>query len=110
MRKLLSLGLILVLCGSLVGCSKLSEEKIEQCKEYEELLDVTTQDVDETYNDIGDYDNIMYCAYNSSIVSSRVLEDDYITVMGVSTDLLTYTSTMGGEITIPSMLVEKIDM
>lgn len=58
----------------------------------------------------GDYDNIMYCAYNSSIVSSRVLEDDYITVMGVSTDLLTYTSTMGGEITIPSMLVEKIDM
>lgn len=52
MRKLLSLGLILVLCGSLVGCSKLSEEKIEQCKEYEELLDVTTQDVDETYNDI----------------------------------------------------------
>jgi uncharacterized membrane protein YcgQ (UPF0703/DUF1980 family) len=58
----------------------------------------------------GDYDNIMYCAYDSSIVTSRVLEDDYITVMGVSTDLLTYTSTMGGEITIPSMLVEKIDM
>lgn len=58
----------------------------------------------------GDYDNIMYCAYDSSIVSSRVLEDDYITVMGVSTDLLTYTSTMGGEITIPSMLVQKIEM
>ncbi|WMT81216.1 toxin regulator [Terrisporobacter mayombei] len=58
----------------------------------------------------GDYDNIMYCVYNSSIVTSRVLEDDYITVMGKSSDLITYTSTMGGEITIPSMMVEKIDM
>lgn len=58
----------------------------------------------------GDYDNIMYCAYNSSIVTSRVLEDDYITVMGKSSDLITYTSTMGGEITIPSMVVKKIDM
>lgn len=51
MKKILNLGLILVLCGNLVGC-EMSEEKIEQCKEYEELLDVTTQDVDETYNDI----------------------------------------------------------
>ena len=58
----------------------------------------------------GDYDNIIYCAYDSSIVSSRVLEDDYITVMGLSSDLITYKSTMGGEITIPSMLVQKIDM
>ena len=58
----------------------------------------------------GDYDNIIYCVYDSSIVTSRVLEDDYITVMGISSDLITYTSTMGGDITIPSMLVEKIDM
>lgn len=58
----------------------------------------------------GDYNNIIYCVYDSSIVSSRVLEDDYITVMGISSDLITYTSTIGGEITIPSMLVEKIDM
>lgn len=57
----------------------------------------------------GDYDNILYGVYDSSIVSSRVLEDDYITVMGVSSDLLTYESTMGGQITIPSMLVEKIE-
>lgn len=58
----------------------------------------------------GSYNNIIYCIYDSSIVSSRVLEGDYITVMGVSTDLITYTSTIGSEITIPSMLVEKIDM
>ncbi len=58
----------------------------------------------------GNYDNIIYGAYDSSIVSSRVLEDDYITIMGVSGGLLTYTSTMGGDITIPSVLVQKIDM
>lgn len=58
----------------------------------------------------GDYDNIIYGVYDSSIVTSRVLEDDYITVMGLSADLLTYKSTMGGDITIPSMLVQKIEM
>ena len=57
----------------------------------------------------GDYDKIIYGVYDSSIVSSRVLEDDNITIMGLSAGLLTYQSTMGGEITIPSMLIEKID-
>lgn len=58
----------------------------------------------------GNYDNIIYAAYDSSIVSSRVLEDDYITIMGISGGLLTYKSTMGGDITIPAVLVQKIDM
>ena len=57
----------------------------------------------------GDYDKIIYGVYDSGIVSSRVLEDDNITIMGLSAGLLTYTSTMGGEITIPSMLIQKID-
>lgn len=57
----------------------------------------------------GSYDNIIYGVYSSSIVDSRILEDDYITVYGTSSGLLTYTSTMGGEITIPSMLIQKID-
>lgn len=57
----------------------------------------------------GSYDNVIYGVYDSDIVESRILEDDYITVYGNSAGLLTYTSTMGGEITIPSMLVVKID-
>ena len=57
----------------------------------------------------GDYDKIIYGVYDSGIVSSRVLEDDNITIMGLSAGLLTYQSTMGGEITIPSMLIQKID-
>ena len=57
----------------------------------------------------GNYDNVIYGVYDSSIVTSRVLEDDYITIMGLSAGLLTYESTMGGNITIPYMLIEKID-
>lgn len=58
----------------------------------------------------GDYDKVLLCEYDSSIVTSRVLEDDYITVMGTSAGLITYESTMGGNITIPSVAVDKIDM
>lgn len=57
----------------------------------------------------GNYDDVLLVAYSSDIVSSRVLEDDYITVYGISMGLYTYTSTMGGEITIPLVFVEKID-
>ena len=56
-----------------------------------------------------DYDMVVYCSYDSDIVSSRVLENDTITVYGVSYGLLSYESTMGGTITIPSMLVDKIE-
>ncbi|WP_225046871.1 hypothetical protein [Lacticaseibacillus kribbianus] len=57
----------------------------------------------------GDYDTMLYAEWPSSAVTSRVLEDDTITIYGVSTGLLTYESTMGGNITIPSVLVAKID-
>lgn len=56
-----------------------------------------------------DYDQILFCAYDSSIVSSRVLEDDIITIYGISAGTISYQSTMGGKITIPSVLVEKIE-
>ncbi len=57
----------------------------------------------------GNYDQIVYLYYESSIVKSRVLEDDYITIYGVSQGLYTYQSTMGGQITIPLIFVDKID-
>ncbi len=56
----------------------------------------------------GDYDNMLLCEWDSSSVSSRVLEDDTITIYGVSEGLITYESTMGGDITIPSISVDKI--
>ena len=57
----------------------------------------------------GDYDNVIYGQYESSTVSSRVLEDDNITIYGLSTGLFTYESTMGGQISIPGVLINKID-
>ena len=56
-----------------------------------------------------DYDHVLFCQYDSDIVKSRVLEDDKITVYGVSAGTISYQSTMGGKITIPAVLVEKID-
>lgn len=56
-----------------------------------------------------DYDTILFAQFDSTIVKERVLEDDMITVMGLSSGLLTYESTMGGNISIPGMLVEKIE-
>ena len=57
----------------------------------------------------GDYDQVVLVYYQKDIVSSRVLEDDYITIYGVSEGLYTYQSTMGGKITVPLIYVEKID-
>lgn len=57
----------------------------------------------------GDYDKMILAAYDSSIVSSRVLENDKITIYGISAGLYTYESTMGASITIPSVLIDKID-
>ena len=56
-----------------------------------------------------DYDTVLYCEYQSDIVSSRVLEDDHITVYGTYYGLYSYQSTMGGTITIPAAIVERID-
>ena len=54
------------------------------------------------------YDTILFVAYKSDLISSRVLEDDNVTVSGESLGLITYESTMGGEISIPSMEVKVI--
>ncbi len=44
-----------------------------------------------------------------SIVDSRILEDDIITIYGVSVGTVTYTSTLNMQITIPAILIDRID-
>lgn len=56
-----------------------------------------------------DYDTVLLGQYTSSIVSSRVLEDDKITISAVSNGLISYKSTMGGTITVPSVTIDKIE-
>lgn len=57
----------------------------------------------------GNYDNILFCGYSSDIVTSRVLENDTITIYGTSYGLYSYESALGGQITIPAVWIDKID-
>lgn len=60
----------------------------------------------------GQYDNdqILYCTYKSSLLSYRLLEKDIITITGTSKGIITYQSTTGRTIQIPSVKVAKIEM
>lgn len=53
-------------------------------------------------------DMVIYLTEDPQISSIRILEDDTITVTGKYTGLYTYSSTRGGEITIPSASVETV--
>lgn len=55
-----------------------------------------------------DYDDMIFLAYNPEIMDSRILEDDHITYYGMSLGTITYESTLGGNITIPSCYCDKI--
>ena len=55
-----------------------------------------------------DYDDVVYVGYNPAIMQERILEDDTVTVYGTSVGLVTYESTMGGNITIPALVADKI--
>lgn len=57
----------------------------------------------------GDYDKVVYATYISDIVSSRILENDMITIYGVSSGLRSYTTVMGSTVTIPEITIDKID-
>ena len=57
-----------------------------------------------------DYDKILYCAISKdNLKGTRILENDKITIYGVSTGLITYDSTIGGKISIPGVLIEKYE-
>ena len=57
----------------------------------------------------GNYNKIVFCEYDKDIVSSRILEGDNIIIYGVSYGLFTYTSSMNIDITIPAIIVDKIE-
>lgn len=56
-----------------------------------------------------DYDHILFAEFDSSVLDSRVLEDDTITIRGLSSGLITYESTMGGSISIPGVVIDQIE-
>lgn len=56
----------------------------------------------------GDYDDIIYGIYDNRILDSRLLEDDKIQFYGESCGIISYQSTLGETISIPSMSIYKI--
>lgn len=56
----------------------------------------------------GNYDKVLLVAYDPSISSSRVLENDNVTVKGISQGIYTYDSTIGGKISVPLLQVKEI--
>lgn len=55
-------------------------------------------------------DDVVYVYFSSDLISSRILEDDVITVYGVARGLHSYTTVMGAEVTLPLIEVEKLDV
>lgn len=58
----------------------------------------------------GNSDHVIYVTLPTTKKNVRVLEDDQVTVFATFTELLTYESTMGVAITIPSCDAEKIEV
>ncbi len=58
----------------------------------------------------GSYDDVVLVEYVRPEGASRILEDDKVTVYGICTGVYTYTSTMGGAITIPSAIATRIEL
>ena len=57
----------------------------------------------------GSYDNVLYLTVPIGTTDERILEDDYITIYGVSKGIETYTTVLGASMSIPSVQVDKID-
>lgn len=57
------------------------------------------------------YDQILFIEISEDQLSNnRLLENDYITIRGISYGEYTYTSTLGGEITVPSVVVDSFEL
>lgn len=56
----------------------------------------------------GNYDNVVYVTYKRDSGASRILEDDKVTVYAVSEGLYTYTTVIGGSVTLPSFEAESV--
>lgn len=66
--------------------------------------------VNVTQGNYGIWDDTVMVVHEPEEDASRILENDIVTMYGISSELYTYTSVMGAEITIPSMLAEYIDV
>ena len=55
-----------------------------------------------------DYDQMILIEMASDLIDSNILEDDYITIEGMSFGNYTYTTVLGAEQTIPAVIVDNV--
>ena len=81
-----------------------------------EIIQVQESGSDATYRinvtqgDYGIWDDTVLCTFDLSNSSSRFLENDIVTFYGDYAGLYTYTSVMGADITIPSVIIQYMDL
>lgn len=56
------------------------------------------------------YDTVVFVTYSSDLLSYRLLEDDKVTVYGVSYGVYSYKAVSGATITIPWLNADMIEM
>lgn len=63
-------------------------------------------------NQYGEYgpDEVLYCGYDPSIISYRLLERDIITIYGTANGLFSYEAVSGATITLPAVWIDKIEL
>jgi hypothetical protein len=49
------------------------------------------------------YDDVILCGYDPSIMEQRILEEDSVTIKGMSVGIYQYESTLGGLISVPAI-------
>lgn len=69
-----------------------------------------TYRINVTQGDYGIWTDTVICGFDLSNSSSRFLENDIVTFYGDYAGLYTYTSVMGADITIPSILIQYMDL
>lgn len=59
----------------------------------------------------GDYDRIILVSKltSSNTTGKRILENDYITIYGVSDGLYTYETVLGAQMTVPNVIMDKYE-
>lgn len=58
----------------------------------------------------GRNDNMIFIEYKSDLIAQRLIEDDIITIYGVADGLYTYTTIIGGTVTLPRIIVDKMEI
>ena len=57
-----------------------------------------------------DYDTVVFIEVDKSLTNNnRIIENDYIRIYGTSIGLVTYEATIGGQISVPGIIVENFE-